>query len=51
LIETGSRANVFVGYSIGVALMLAAAIIARRYAVDAECKPLEHVAPPLGTAD
>ena len=51
LIETGSRANVFVGYSIGVALMLAAAIIAQRYAVDAEGKPLEHVAPPLNTAD
>lgn len=47
LIETGSRANVFVGYSIGVALMLVAAIVAWRYAVDAECKPLEHVAPPL----
>jgi len=48
LIETGSRANVFVGYSIGVALMLAAAFVAWRYAVDAECKPLEQIAPPLG---
>ena len=51
LIETGSRANVFVGYAIGAALVLAAAVIARRYAVDAECRPLEHVAPPLGAGD
>jgi MFS family permease len=48
LIETGSRANVFIGYAIGAALVIAAAGIAWRYAVDAECKPLEHVAPPLG---
>ena len=50
LIETGSRANVFIGYGIGAALVLAAALIAWRYAVDAECKPLEEVAPPLGAA-
>lgn len=50
LIETGSRPNVFVGYGIGAALVLAAAGIAWRYAVDAECRPLEHVAPPLGAA-
>jgi hypothetical protein len=48
LIETGSRANVFIGYAIGAALVIAAAMIAWRYAVDAECKPLEQVAPPLG---
>jgi len=47
LIATGSRANVFVGYLIGAALVLIAAVIAWRWAVDAECKPLEHVAPPL----
>jgi MFS family permease len=47
LIETGSRANVFAGYLIGAALVLAAAAVAWRYAVDAECKPLEEVAPPL----
>jgi hypothetical protein len=48
LIETGSRANVFIGYAIGAALVIAAAMIAWRYAVDAECKPLEQVAAPLG---
>ena len=47
LIATGSRANVFVGYLIGAALVLIAAVIAWRWAVDAECKPLEHIAPPL----
>jgi MFS family permease len=47
LIETGSRANVFIGYAIGAALVMVAAAVAWRYAVDAEGKPLEHVAPPL----
>jgi MFS family permease len=51
LIETGERANVFQGYLIGAALVLAAAVIAWRYGVDAERKPLEEVAPPLGTDD
>jgi MFS family permease len=48
LIETGSRANVFIGYTIGSVLVLVAAVIAWRYAVDAERKPLEQIAPPLG---
>jgi MFS family permease len=48
LIESGSRANVFAGYAVGAALVLAAAVVAWRYAVDAECRPLEEVAPPLG---
>ena len=48
LIGTGSRANVFMGYALGAALVLVAAAIAWRYAVDAERKPLEHIAPPLG---
>ena len=48
LIETGSRANVFMGYAVGAALVLVAAAIAWRYAVDAERKPLEQVAAPLG---
>ena len=51
LIETGSRANVFIGYGVGAALVLAAALVAWFYAVDAEGKPLEEVAPPLGAAD
>jgi MFS family permease len=48
LIDTGSRANVFVGYAIGAALVILAAAVAWRYAVAAEGKPLEQVAPPLG---
>jgi MFS family permease len=47
LIQTGSRASVFGGYLLGAALMIAAAIIAARYAVAAERKPLEAVARPL----
>lgn len=48
LIATGSRSNVFAGYAVGAALVLAAAAVAWRHAVDAECRPLEQVAPPLG---
>jgi MFS family permease len=51
LIETGSRANVFIGYAIGAALVLIAAPIAWRWGVDAEGKPLEQIAPPLGAAE
>jgi hypothetical protein len=51
LIESGSRGNVFVGYAIGAGLMAMAALIAGRYAVDAERKPLEQVAPPLRIED
>jgi MFS family permease len=50
LIETGSRQSVFAGYLIGAALMMAAAIIAALWAVDAERKPLEHVSRPLASA-
>jgi MFS family permease len=50
LIASGSRANVFVGYAVGAALVIVAAVIAWFHAVDAECKPLELIAPPLGTA-
>jgi hypothetical protein len=37
-----------IGYAIGAALVIVAAAIAWRYAIDAEAKPLEEVAPPLG---
>ncbi len=50
LIETGSHGAVAVGYAIGAALVIAAGLIAWRYAVDAERKPLEEVAAPLGVA-
>jgi len=50
LIESGSRASVFAGYVFAAALMGAAALVAALYAVRAERKPLEEVAPPLSTA-
>ena len=45
LIASGSRAHVFAGYALGTGLVLAAAAIARRWAVDAERRPLEEIAP------
>jgi MFS family permease len=51
LIDTGSRWSVFGGYLFGSVLMLAAALIAGRWGVAAERKPLEAVAPPLAAAD
>jgi MFS family permease len=50
LIASGSRANVFAGYAVGAVLVIVAAVIAWFHAVDAECKPLELIAPPLGAA-
>ncbi len=47
LIESGSRQSVFGGYVFAAALMFAAAIVAARFAVPAERKPLEQVATPL----
>jgi MFS family permease len=47
LVDTGSRGSVFAGYLLGAGLMVAAAIIAWRYAIAAERQPLESVAPPL----
>jgi MFS family permease len=51
LIESGSRTNVCIGYGIGAALVLGAALVAWRYGIDAERKPLEEIAPPLGLAE
>jgi MFS family permease len=51
LIDTGSRASVFGGYLFGAALMIAAALVAWRWAVAAERKPLESVARPLAARD
>jgi MFS family permease len=51
LIETGSRTSVALGYLLGAVLMLAAGIIAGRFGVAAECKPLETVARPLSAVD
>ena len=50
LIDTGSRWSLFGGYLFGAVLMIAAALVAARYAVAAERKPLESVATPLAAA-
>jgi len=50
LVASGSREAVFVGYLLGSVLMVGAAVLARLWAVDAERKPLEEVAPPLSQA-
>jgi MFS family permease len=47
LIDTGSRGSVFAGYLLGSGLMIAAAVIAWRYAIAAERRTLESVARPL----
>ncbi len=51
LIDTGSRVSVFAGYVFASTLMIAAALIALRYCVSAECRPLEQVARPLAFLD
>ena len=51
LIDTGSRWSVFGGYLLGAVLMIVAAIVAFRYAVPAERKPLEAVSRPLAAVD
>jgi MFS family permease len=47
LIESGSRQSIFGGYVFAAALMLGASLVAARFAVPAERKPLEQVATPL----
>jgi MFS family permease len=51
LIDTGSRTSVFGGYLLGATLMIVAALIAARFGIAAERKPLESVAPPLSVID
>jgi hypothetical protein len=51
LIDTGSRWSLFGGYLLGSGLMLAAALIAARWGVAAERKPLESVCRPLAAVD
>jgi MFS family permease len=51
LIDTGSRMSVFGGYLFGAVLMIGAALVAWRWGVAAERKPLEAVARPLAAAD
>jgi MFS family permease len=51
LIASGERAEVFAGYMLGGALMLAAAVVAAFLAVKAERRSLESVAAPLALRD
>jgi MFS family permease len=51
LIDTGSRTSLFAGYLLGAVLMIAAGLIAARFAVRAERQPLEQVARPLAFVD
>ena len=47
LIDSGSRLQVSLGYALGALLVIGAAAVAWRHAVDAEGRPLEEIAPPL----
>ncbi len=51
LIDTGSRASVFGGYLLGAVLMILGGLVAWRWGVAAERKPLEMVARPLTFID
>jgi MFS family permease len=51
LIETASRRNVFIGYLIGAALMIGAAVVQAVWGVAAERKPLETIARPITACD
>ena len=51
LIDTGSRMSVFGGYLFGAVLMILGGLVAWRWAVPAERKPLELVARPLTFID
>jgi MFS family permease len=51
LINTGSRSSVALGYCLGAALMLAAAVVEALWGVAAERKALETVARPLVLVD
>ena len=51
LIASGSRGGIFIGYLIGAGAMLAAAITEALLGLDAEGRPLEEVAAPLGRVD
>jgi MFS family permease len=48
LIQTGSRGSVASGWGIGSVLMIVAGVAALAFGVDAERKPLEDIARPMG---
>jgi MFS family permease len=43
IVDTGEPARLFAGYALSASLMLAAAVIARRFGVDAERRSLEEL--------
>jgi hypothetical protein len=49
LIASESPRDIVFGYLLGAILMIAAALVTIRLGVNAECRPLEEVAPPLST--
>jgi MFS family permease len=51
LIETASRGSVFIGYLVGAALMIGAAVVQAVWGVAAERKPLETIARPITACD
>ena len=51
LIDSGSRNSVFAGYLLGAFLMIVAAVIAWRFCIAAERRPLESVARPLAAVE
>ena len=51
LIASESPREIVIGYGLGAALMIAAALVTVWLGVDAERRPLEEVAPPLSSAD
>ncbi|MBS0247691.1 MAG: MFS transporter [Proteobacteria bacterium] len=51
LIDTGSRVSVFGGYLLGAVLMILGGLVAWRWGIAAERKPLETVARPLTFID
>ena len=50
LVASGERGAVFLGYLLGAALMIGAAIVAAVYGLDAERQSLESIARPLSAA-
>jgi MFS family permease len=49
MIESGSRHALFGAYAFASTLMCAAALVVAYLGIDAERRPLEEVAPPLGS--
>jgi MFS family permease len=51
LIDTGERGQILIGYLLGGGLMVLAAVVEMALGINAERRPLEHVAPPLSAID